>query len=127
MRKFKITVGCFALAAASIAMVGCSNVSESAVEGSNEYITLDEHLTSTEVTYFDGTNQTKMIECRDRGFLDPTCYKTPDDSITIEYVRGRSAYGQEIVTVDGERFEGLCVTYLNGLAKCWHDGQPAKD
>lgn len=114
-----------ALALTGFALVGLTGCSEykadkEAVNSSSEYIELERKVFSAdELTYFDGSSETAMVECGDKGIWDPYCYKTSDGSITFEYKISKNGVYDEELTIDGETKEAKCITPWSGPRRCW--------
>ena len=107
---------------ALVGLTGCSeyNADKEAVNGSHEYIELDRKLFSDdELAYFDGSSETAMVECGDRGFWDPYCYETPDGAVEFEYKVSKNGIYDERLTIDGEAKEARCLVPWDGPYRCW--------
>lgn len=119
----KLKVVALAIAGLTLmGVTGCSeyNADKEAVNSSSEYIELDLMADrADELTYFDGSDETAMVECGDKGFMDPYCYETPDEKVTFEYKVAKQGIYDEELTIDGEAKEAKCITPWSGPHRCW--------
>lgn len=107
---------------ALVGLTGCSeyNADKEAVNSSHEYIELKSNpFSDDELAYLDGSSETAMVECGDKGFWDPYCYETPDGAIEFEYSVSRYGVSDEKLTIDGEAKEAECFAPWSGPYRCW--------